>query len=79
MDSDIALTTLKEERAYEANNNANTSDGLRRRFRTRGDSLREYTLPEADRGKDAWLFLAGCFMVEALIWGAYFLPQPTPL
>ena len=69
MNSDIALATLREERVYETNNNNGTSDGLRRRFRTRGDSLREYTVPDADRGKDAWLFLAGCFMVEALIWG----------
>jgi len=27
------------------------------------------SLPPVDRGKDAWLFIAGCFMVEALIWG----------
>lgn len=26
-------------------------------------------LPPADKGKDAWLFLAACFMVEALVWG----------
>ena len=26
-------------------------------------------LPPVDRGKDAWLFLGACFMVEALIWG----------
>jgi hypothetical protein len=25
--------------------------------------------PPADRGKDAWLFLASCFMLEALVWG----------
>lgn len=29
----------------------------------------EFSLPQADGGKDAWLFLASCFMVEALIWG----------
>ena len=71
MDSKVALTKLREERVYETNNNNSTSDGLRRRFRTRGDSLPEYSLPDADRGKDAWLFLAGCFMVEALIWGEH--------
>lgn len=27
------------------------------------------TLPRADGGKDAWLALAGCFMLEALVWG----------
>lgn len=25
-----------------------------------------------DGGKDAWLFLAACFMIEALIWGFSF-------
>lgn len=43
-------------------------DGLRRRFR-QPENFRENTLPEPDRGRDAWLFLARYFMVEALIWG----------
>ena len=30
---------------------------------------REQTLPRADGGKDAWLFLLGCFMIEFLVWG----------
>ncbi|PQE07655.1 hypothetical protein CJF30_00007370 [Rutstroemia sp. NJR-2017a BBW] len=29
----------------------------------------EINPPRADEGKDAWLFLAGCFIFEALIWG----------
>jgi hypothetical protein len=29
----------------------------------------EFSLPAADGGKDAWLFLAACFVVEALVWG----------
>lgn len=29
----------------------------------------EMNVPRADGGKDAWLFLAGCFLFEALIWG----------
>ncbi|KAL8925028.1 MAG: hypothetical protein Q9208_003712 [Pyrenodesmia sp. 3 TL-2023] len=67
MNSDMPLDILREDRAPDANND---QEGLRRRFgRSRTESLREYTLPEADRGKDAWLFLAGCFLVEALIWG----------
>jgi hypothetical protein len=28
-----------------------------------------HSLPPADRGKEAYLFLASCFMLEALIWG----------
>ncbi|KAL9631687.1 MAG: hypothetical protein Q9204_004122 [Flavoplaca sp. TL-2023a] len=65
MDSDIALTDLQgQARVYEESNG-----DLRRRFRQPSVTQREFTLPPADRGKDAWLFLAGCFMVEALIWG----------
>ncbi|KAL1843391.1 hypothetical protein VTK73DRAFT_2856 [Phialemonium thermophilum] len=29
----------------------------------------QFSLPPADGGKDAWLFLASCFAVEALVWG----------
>lgn len=29
----------------------------------------EINLPPVDRGKHAWLFLAACFIFEALIWG----------
>jgi hypothetical protein len=29
----------------------------------------EFSLPRADGGKEAWLFLAACFIVEALVWG----------
>ncbi|KXJ87399.1 major facilitator superfamily domain-containing protein [Microdochium bolleyi] len=29
----------------------------------------EFSLPPADGGKDAWLFLAACWAVEALVWG----------
>ena len=31
--------------------------------------IHEFSLPRADGGKEAWLFLAGCFFVEALVWG----------
>jgi hypothetical protein len=27
------------------------------------------SLPPVDGGKDAWLFLAACFIIEALVWG----------
>jgi len=29
----------------------------------------EFSLAQADGGKDAWLFLAAAFFVEALVWG----------
>lgn len=37
-----------------------------------GDSVadhHEMNLPPVDRGRRAWLFLAACFIIEALIWG----------
>ncbi|KAL1628510.1 hypothetical protein SLS56_005855 [Neofusicoccum ribis] len=32
----------------------------------------ESQLPPVDGGKDAWLFLAACFLIEALVWGFAF-------
>jgi hypothetical protein len=36
-----------------------------------GDAIAEASLklPKVDGGKDAWLFLVGCFVFEALVWG----------
>jgi hypothetical protein len=31
--------------------------------------ITEFSLPPVDRGKDAWLFLAACCVLEALVWG----------
>lgn len=31
----------------------------------------EANLPPVDGGKRAWLFLAACFVIEALIWGTH--------
>lgn len=31
------------------------------------------SLPRADGGKDAWLFLMGGFMIESLVWGELIL------
>jgi hypothetical protein len=28
-------------------------------------------LPRTDGGRDAWLFLVGCFVFEALVWGIF--------
>jgi len=36
------------------------------------------TIPRADGGKDAWLFLAGCFMFEGIVWGKYLPAFPFP-
>ena len=29
----------------------------------------QYSLPPADKGRDAWLFLVAAFIMEALVWG----------
>ena len=29
----------------------------------------EFSLPQADTGKEVWLVLGGCFMLEVLVWG----------
>ena len=41
--------------------------------------LQEFSLPGVDGGKYAWLFLAGSFTIEALVWGKlyHFYPAPT--
>jgi len=35
-----------------------------------------FSLPQADGGKQAWLFLGACFIVEALVWGKFFISKP---
>ncbi len=41
------------------------------------------SLPQVDGGRDAWLFLAACFVIEGLVWGVYttyrhLLRKPRP-
>ncbi|MCJ1309717.1 hypothetical protein MMC25_003377 [Agyrium rufum] len=49
------------------------ASGHRRRLSHSGSQEsalgQEFSLPPADGGRQAWLFLAGCFMIEALVWG----------
>ena len=33
--------------------------------------MMQASLPPVDSGKEAWLFLAGSFFIEALVWGKY--------
>ena len=62
------------------NNDYNNDEGLRveedndtdRRGSDR-TTRQEFSLPPVDGGKDAWLFLAGCFVTEALIWGEFYM------
>ena len=51
-------------------------ENIQRRIRNRSLQQEEtgaenISLPNPDGGIDAWLFLAGCFCIEALTWGEY--------
>lgn len=37
----------------------------------------EFSLPPADKGKQAWLFLAACWAVEALVFGEQSFHLPS--
>ena len=57
-------TTQVEERERDSLSNVHSQ--------RRDDAYRqEFSLPQADGGKDAWLFLACSFLVEAVVWGEY--------
>ena len=54
----------------ELNDVSNTGGSASLEDLTGGTSdLEGSSLPQADGGKDAWLFLAGCFTTEAFVWG----------
>lgn len=57
MESDIQLRLRSEEQCLNSNQDH--------------DHEQNQQLPPMDGGKDAWLFLAACFMIEALIWGKF--------
>lgn len=71
------LSDLAQARSlgYEGNGH---SHGYDRRSQS-GDHEHEHvSLPRADSGKDAWLFLSGCFCIEALTWGKYIIGIALP-
>ena len=39
-------------------------------------NMPEFSLPPADSGKQAWMFLAACWPVEALVFGEHLFKQP---
>ena len=39
-------------------------------------NMPEFSLPPADSGKQAWMFLAACWAVEALVFGEHLFKQP---
>ncbi|PVI06253.1 MFS general substrate transporter [Periconia macrospinosa] len=48
---------------------ASTYDGIEPHRNEPLPSQESFSLPPTDGGKDAWLFLFACFMLEGLIWG----------
>ena len=69
--SAIALTDLQADRLdFHDHESRRGSYGTSLHSQPRGEANRqEFTLPQADGGKAAWLLLLGCFFIEALIWG----------
>jgi hypothetical protein len=63
MDTDISLADIARTPSAQAT-------GPQRTYPTDAHTDRpEFSLPQADGGRKAWLFLAACFVVEALVWG----------
>ena len=64
-DDDIALTEV-------ARSTSTVRDVIRRRSTVESNVRgQEFSLPKADSGKEAYLFLCGCFCIEALVWGKF--------
>jgi hypothetical protein len=63
----VAMSTLAEGGVSPRNNNEYTIELRQSTSNTEEYSNTHY--PPADRGKDAWLFLIACFLLEALVWG----------
>ncbi len=79
MDSQNDIT-LNDVSNYLSSNDLGENDG--NQVSVEQTSQHEFSLPPTDRGKDAWLFLAAGFVVEALVWGQWEFPSrmpPTPL
>lgn len=56
----------------------NSEQSSRERVYNDAYNAERSTIPQADRGKEAWLFLTGCFCVEALLWGEFFHAMLCP-
>jgi hypothetical protein len=69
MENSVALADLgsqpSHQSEYGTQGELDDDDGQLEARRDR----QEFSLPVADGGKDAWLFLAACFVVEATVWG----------
>jgi len=69
-DDDIALTAIDRSRSSGYEESGRHGSHVRHWQSGEQESgLEQATLPRADGGKDAWMFLTGSFFIEALIWG----------
>ncbi|KAK4146324.1 monocarboxylate transporter 10 [Dichotomopilus funicola] len=67
MGPDVSTTTAMELHAFEGSPRSIGSEHQPEEGREPEHQMA--SLPQVDRGKDAYLFLFACFMVEALVWG----------
>ena len=66
--SEVALANLGSSRSsgYEEDGRHSVYS---RRSQDAEPELEQTALAPADGGRQAWMFLVGCFFIEALIWG----------
>lgn len=67
--SNLALDNLLEYQSQSIRTTDDLPGGIHDEDRSSG--LREFSLPPVDKGKDAWLCLAGGFFLELMVWGIY--------
>lgn len=65
MDMAAASTSRPSDEHFELQDTTNAQN-------ENNQSGQEFSLPPADGGKDAWLFLLTCFVVEIFVWGKQF-------
>ncbi|KAL8790692.1 MAG: hypothetical protein Q9195_006234 [Heterodermia aff. obscurata] len=65
--SEIALREISQALDYDANDES-PIEALRPPIQVRQHEIHS-TLPTVDGGREAWMFLAGSFFIEALVWG----------
>ncbi|KAL2201003.1 major facilitator superfamily domain-containing protein [Corynascus similis CBS 632.67] len=69
MASEVGTTTAIE---LQCSANSPRTTSSEHQVEDDGNELEMPGLPPVDRGKDAYLFLAACFLIEALVWGFTF-------
>lgn len=65
--SEVALGDLNRPFGYDENDEIRIEGRVSQSQRHHHDV--QHSLPAVDGGKEAWLFLAGSFFIEALVWG----------